>query len=119
MKRLCSSFKCAICGIINTFGSERNFRIHTFVAFTVVIAGIYFHITPSEWNTVILCIGMVMGMECMNTAVEKTVDIIIPEYDERAKIIKDASAAGVLISAVSAAAAGVGIFLKYIINIFN
>ncbi len=119
MKRLSSSFYNAFCGIIKTFRSEANFKIHTFFAVSVITAGFLFHIKPYEWLMVILSTGLVMGMECMNTAVEKTVDMISREYDERAKFIKDASAAGVLIVAISAAAVGIIIFGKYIIEFFR
>ncbi len=118
MKRLSSSFYHAFCGIIKTFVSEPNFRIHSFFAVGVIVAGFVFGIKPYEWLAVVFATGLVMAMECVNTAVEKTVDMITPDYDERAKFIKDASAAGVLISAITAAVVGFIVFFKYIILIF-
>lgn len=118
MKRLINSFRCAICGIINCFLSERNFRIHTFFAAAVITAGIIFKIRTYEWLTVFICISVVMAAECFNTAIEKMVDIYTVEYDERAKFIKDASAGGVLICAVFSLVVGIMIFGKYIVAYF-
>ncbi len=119
MKRLISSFLCAFCGIIKTFASERNFRIHSLIAAMVIIFGMVFRIRPYEWALVILCIALVMAMECMNTAIEKTVDMISKEYSTDAKFIKDASAAAVLIAAISSSVIGGIVFFKYFTGIFR
>ncbi len=117
MKRLCSSFKCAVCGIINIFRTEKNFKIHTFIALCVITAGGVFKITAYEWMAVMLCIGLVMALEGVNTAVEKLCDLYTMENNHKIKEIKDISAGAVLISATASAAVGMIIFLKYIIRI--
>jgi len=118
MKRLSSSFKWAFCGIINVFCKEQNFRIHTFIALCVVVAGILFKITAVEWSIVLICIGLVMSLECVNTAIEKLCDLYSTEKDEKIKTIKDISAGAVLISAIASSVVGMIIFFKYIFPIF-
>lgn len=54
-----------------------------------------------------------MALECVNTAVEKTVDLICGgKKSPLAKLAKDAAAGAVLISAAAALGVGVCIFLS-------
>lgn len=105
------SFGYAIDGIKNLFLEEPNARIHLVVTFCVLVAGLFFRISPEEWLIVILAIGLVISMEAMNTAVENLADFVSPEKHSWIKKIKDLSAAAVLICALSAVAAGLVIFL--------
>ena len=53
--------------------------------------------------------------EMINTSIEKLADLIKPEKDKRAGIIKDLAAASVLIAAIAALITGLIIFLPKII----
>lgn len=57
-----------------------------------------------------------MSCEALNTAIERTVDLVSPDYDERAKQAKDSAAAAVLIAAVSSVIIGILLFVIKIIN---
>jgi diacylglycerol kinase len=50
----------------------------------------------------------------MNTAIEKTVDLVSPTFNPKAGLIKDISAGAVLVCAIVAAIIGVLIFLPKI-----
>jgi diacylglycerol kinase len=52
----------------------------------------------------------VFAAEAFNTAIEVLTDLVTPEYNNKAKIVKDVSAAGVLIAAITAVAIGVVVF---------
>ncbi|WP_395580393.1 diacylglycerol kinase family protein, partial [Pseudomonas syringae group genomosp. 7] len=56
-------------------------------------------ITAREWTVVLLLIAGMFSLELMNTAVEKVVDLVSPEYHILAKHAKDAAAAAVLVYA--------------------
>jgi diacylglycerol kinase (ATP) len=51
-----------------------------------------------------LAIGLVLGIEGINTAVEKVADFIHPEFHERIGFIKDISAGAVFFAAMAALA---------------
>ena len=51
-----------------------------------------------------------------NTAIEKVVDIAMPQKDPRVKLAKDISAGAVLIFAISSAIIGLIIFIPKIIE---
>ena len=105
------SFGYAFAGLFATIRSERNMKIHIFMAVCVTIAGVIFRIRPYEWLTCIALFGLVMGLETVNTAIEAVVDLVTEEKKPLAKKAKDAAAGAVLIAAIMAAGAGLLIFL--------
>ena len=98
--RRVESFKYAWEGLLHLVQEEPNARIHLVAAIAAVLCGWYFGIDKSEWLVIVLCIGIVLITEAINTAIENVCDYISPAYHDKIKIIKDLSAAAVLISAV-------------------
>ena len=68
-----------------------------------------------EWLWIIAAIGIVFMAELFNTALEVLVDMISPNYNPKAGIIKDISAAIVLIAAFMALLTGILILLPKLI----
>ena len=116
MKRFFISLKNALRGILYVFVSQKNFKIHTVFAIAAVILAAILKFTYIEWVVLVLIIGVVMSCEALNTAIERTVDLVSPDYDERAKQAKDSAAAAVLIAAVSSVIIGILLFVIKIIN---
>jgi diacylglycerol kinase len=88
----------------------RNFRIMLAATAAVILSGYIWEISRMEWALVILAMGLVLGMELLNTAGEKLVDILSPGRDSRYGMVKDLLAGGVLIAAVAAAVVGALVF---------
>ncbi|MBN1766955.1 MAG: diacylglycerol kinase family protein [Prolixibacteraceae bacterium] len=107
-------FKPAIDGLFLFFKTERNAQIHIAIAVSVVIAGFVFGITRSEWLIIILCIGIVLVAEALNTAIEKLGNAITNDKNRLIKSAKDISAGAVLLAAITAAIIGGLIFLPYL-----
>ena len=59
---------------------------------------------------------MVISLELVNSAIEATVDIAMPEINEKAKNAKDIAAGAVLVSAIAAAIIGLIIFVPKLID---
>lgn len=104
------AFNAAIQGILYTFKYERNMKIHYFIAVAVLIVSLFFDLSKLEMMILILSISLVIISEMFNTAIENTVDLVTDKYHKLAKIAKDVSAGGVLISALNAVAVGYLIF---------
>jgi diacylglycerol kinase (ATP) len=109
------SFIYAFRGIISFFKTECNAWIHLTGMAAVVIAGYSFNITQKEWCLLVFAIGIVFVSEVFNTSIECLTDMISPDYDERAGKVKDLSAGAVLVSAITALAIGLIIFVPRII----
>lgn len=108
------SFVIGFTGMAHALGSEQNLRIHCVVAVGVIVAGFVFSLTAGEWIAIILCIGIVIGAECMNTALERLADRVSREQDPLIKQAKDCGSAAVLVVALSTAVVGVVVFLPKI-----
>lgn len=113
--KIVKSFVFAFNGIVFCFQKETNFKIHLFFAAVVVLMGINFHISTTEWLAIAVCTGFVLAMELLNTAVEKLCDVVHPAIHPQIKKVKDISAGAVLLTAVASAVAGTVIFLPKII----
>lgn len=94
------SVNAAIEGIMYTFRSERNMKFHYLASFVVLIGSLFFNFSKIEFILLLGAITLVVVTEMMNTAVEKTVDLITNEYNILAKIAKDVAAGAVLVSAL-------------------
>ncbi|NLB53580.1 MAG: diacylglycerol kinase family protein [Syntrophomonadaceae bacterium] len=99
---LTESFYYAIVGLVSVLISERNMRIHFLAMIVVVIFSFLVSISPLEWALLIITIFMVLIAETINTAVEKTVDLVTDTYHPLAKKAKNIAAGAVLLSAVNA-----------------
>lgn len=115
-KKLINSFKYAFKGLGSAVKSKRNMKIHFTMMMLVIIAGIFFNIAIWEWITCFILFGLVIGMECVNTAIEIIVDMVSPKYNEVAGRAKDIAAGGVLACAIGATVAGIFIFLPKVLE---
>lgn len=105
----------ALSGIVHTAMQESNFKYELIITFFVILAGLLFQIKSWEWVGLILCIGLVLALELINTSVENIVDLYAGnEYYELAKIAKDTSAGAVLIASITSAIIGFIIFVPYV-----
>lgn len=115
---LWESFGYAFTGIVETFRVGRNFKIQLGFAIAAIILGIVFRISTAEWAIIVICFGLVLGGECVNTAIESIVDLASPDYHELAKRAKDCAAGGVLIAAIASLVVAALIFLPRIFDLF-
>ena len=116
MGRLTSSFKYAVAGLYHAFAKERNMKIHGVFTLLVLVFAAYLGITPMEWMVLLLTIGLVVGMELINTSIEALVDLVTEEYRRFAAIAKNVAAGAVLFCALIAIAIGLIIFLPYLLS---
>lgn len=111
MRKRIQSFGYAASGILSVFKSEVNMRIHLMVVLLVIISGFVFNISIIEWMLCIVCFGLVIGMEMLNTAIESIVDLVSPNQHTLAGKAKDIAAGAVLICAIISVIVGLLIFV--------
>lgn len=104
---------------IQIFLEEKHIKVHAVIAVLVVIAGLMFKITIAEWLMCLFLIGLVIGFEIINTAIENLVNLVSPDYHPLAGKVKDLAAGAVLLAACIAVIGGVLIFGKYILALLN
>lgn len=113
---LYKSFGYAFEGIFAGIRGERNMKIHCFAAVCVVVAGVLFHISVTEWCICLVLFGLILSLELVNTAIEAVVDLVTEDKKPLTKLAKDTAAGAVLIAAVMAAMAGLLIFVPKLIS---
>lgn len=112
-----NSFGYAFKGIFYALKSEHNIWIHCFFGITAIAFGIWLDINLTEWIFVLIAIGFVFTAEIFNTAIEILVDIVSPEHNPKAGLVKDIAAGAVLIAAITAALIGLFVFGPKIIDL--
>ncbi len=106
---LLKSFIYAWQGIVATT-EERNFRVHLLVGVLALVLCAVLRVPLSGWLSVIVCIGVVMATECVNTAIESLVDLASPGIHPLAKRAKDCAAGAVLIVSIMAVVVGLVVY---------
>lgn len=106
------SFGYAMEGFRTAVTTERNIKVQLFVGIAAVVAGIILHIDALSWVLVVLCIGMVLFAELVNTSIEAIVDLATQELHPLAKRAKDIAAASVFTLSITAAIVGLIVFIR-------
>jgi diacylglycerol kinase (ATP) len=119
MKKFIRGFGYALNGIWHASVTQLNFRVHLVAALLTLYAGYILDISTSEWLWIILCIAMVLIAELFNTALEFLTDLVSPEYNKKAGLVKDMSAGAVLITAICALVIGLIIFVPKLLVLIH
>ncbi len=112
------SLRYAVRGAAILLRTEHAIISQASIGLLFFIMGFAFDITRFEWILQILCIGLILAVESLNTAVEKLCDFIHPDFHERIGFIKDISAGAVTFAVVSSLTAAGFIYYPYISNLF-
>lgn len=101
MAQLVEKFKNALNGVMIAFKIDTGVKIQFFLALITLVFSFLFNLNTTEWMIIILCIGMVLGAELLNTSIEKICDYSTSiDYEAKGKI-KDISAGAVLVVSIA------------------
>jgi diacylglycerol kinase (ATP) len=119
LRQWVKSANFAIEGILHGAKTQRHVRYHFFSAATGLFTSYILGVSRSEFIVVSLSVILVLLAEMLNSSIEVVVDLLSPEYSEKARIAKDIAAGAVLITAFGAAIIGYIILFPYVKTIFN
>lgn len=105
-RSLWHSFACSWRGIVYTFRTQRNLKIHAVISLAVIVIGLFLRLDALRWAVLILTMALVMAAELVNTAIESSVDLITESNQPLARVAKDAAAGAVFLSAIAAVIIG-------------
>lgn len=106
------SFGYAIEGFRTAVATERNIKVQLLVGVLAVVAGVVLKIDALSWVLVLLCIGLVLFAELVNTSIEAIVDLATQDLHPLAKHAKDIAAASVFTLSITAAVVGIIVFAR-------
>ena len=113
------SVKNCLDGISYVTKSEKNFKREIALGIIALILSYILKIDKIEFIIILTMICLVLTTEIINTAIERTVDLVTKEYHELARIAKDVSAGSVLVSSIFALIIGIIIFIPKIITLLG
>jgi diacylglycerol kinase (ATP) len=108
------SFLFAIQGFRTAVRTERNIKVMIGGGIGAIVAGFLVGLDLLSWAIVLVCCGVVISAELLNTAVETVVDLVSPEFHPLAGRAKDIAAAAVWILSVLVAVVGIIVFANAI-----
>lgn len=103
----------SIKGLVWMLKSERNFQLEVVALLINLFLIVYFQLSTVDAAIILIVCSAVLALEIVNTCIEKLCDIIHPEYDYRIKIIKDAAAGAVLLTAICSVFVGILVYRNY------
>ena len=118
-RRFLKSFEYSFCGLYYAIRNEQSVLIMNICLLLTVIAGFVLKITINEWIFVIFSIGLVLGSELLNTAIEATVDLVTPQFHPLAKIAKDTASASAFVFSIMAFIIGCLVFIPNLIELIG
>ena len=105
------SFLNALKGLSAAIRNERHMRVHLILSLLTICLGFYYELILWEWVAILICIGMVVSLEIINTAIEEVCDFIHRDHHPKIGLIKDLSAGAVLMISFISLLVGLLIFL--------
>lgn len=106
-------FEPALQGLLDAL-HDTGCRTQMILAALALCAGFVLKLSAIEWVAVIICIGLVITAEILNTCIERVCDLYSNEFDERIRLIKDLAAGAVLVSALTALTCSLIILFSHI-----
>ena len=119
MKKFYKSLFFALLGICYFLKHDRNGKIEIVIGIAVVLSGLLLRLSSAQWLIVLFCIGLVISLEMINSAIEKYCDMVTVNYNPSIKVIKDISAGAVLVASIASLVIGLIIYIPAIIKFIN
>lgn len=110
LKKAVRKFSYAFAGLLDGIMNDASIRLQFLLGACTLVAGLLLNLSLIEWSIVLILVALVIAMEYINSAIETITDVLFPNYDRRAKKIKDYSAAAVLVVSLVALLFGFVIF---------
>lgn len=93
-------YACA--GLRDIWANERSFRIEICLFIPLILAQILFKISLALHLLLVASLLFVLVMECINSAIERVVDLAQPDFHPLAGAAKDAASAAVNLAIILA-----------------
>ena len=95
-----ASLKYAIAGLLYVLVREQSIKLAMIVSGITLVIGLWLDIGIFSWALLTLALGGVWVTECINTAIEASIDLGTSDPHPMAKIGKDVASAAALVSSL-------------------
>lgn len=112
VRNIIDSFNYAVSGIISAIKTEKSMRLHYIIAVIVLLSSLFFDFNRTEFLLLLFAVSLVVISEMINTAIERTIDLITKEFHPLARLVKDVAAGAVLIATINSLIVGYLLFFE-------
>lgn len=117
--RFIRSFRYSFDGLGYAAKNEQSIVVMLVCLVFTLLLGFVLNITMLEWFFILIAIGLVLGTELLNTAIEATIDLLSPTFHPLAKIAKDTASASVFVYSLIAFIIGCLVFIPKAIELMG
>lgn len=118
-RRFLKSFTYSLDGLAYAAKNEQSILVMMICLLFTLVFGFFLNITLLEWFFILVSIGLVLGTELLNTAIEATIDLVSPAFHPLAKVAKDTASASVFIYSLVAFIIGCLVFIPKIVQLIE
>ena len=118
-RRLKNSIKYSLSGLKMAYANEGSLRLHTTMTIAVIVFGIIFKLSITDMILSMIMMGIILGVELLNTAIESCVDLVTLDIHPLAKRAKDIGSAAAFMMSMWTLVGEVVIFFPYIKAFFT
>ena len=119
MKKFLKSVTFAAKGVKQFFSYDRNGKIQIVIGITAITLGFTVSLSSFQWLLVLFCIGLVISLEMINSAIERYCDLVTTDFHPGIKVIKDVAAGAVLVASIMSLIIGLIIFIPALVEFLN
>lgn len=94
------SLKYAVAGMLYVLKREPSIQLATVITVIVVVVGLWLQVGIFSWALLTLALGAVWITECLNTAIEATIDMGSDAPHPMAKVGKDVASTASLVATI-------------------
>jgi diacylglycerol kinase (ATP) len=116
LRRWWRSAGFAFSGVRHVWVTQPNFRIEVSLGGLACALGLLLRVPLAP---ILLCCGLVLSLEVLNTAVEALTDLASPEWHDLAQVAKDTAAGAVLIASVFSVLVGAAVLLPALLKLIG
>jgi undecaprenol kinase len=119
LRRCLNSFKYSVQGLTYAYKYEQSMFIHAMFTLVAFLLNIFLKVSSTEWLITLLCLGVVLSIELINTAIEAVVDLVTLEIHPLAKIAKDCGSAATFVVTMLGIVICIIIYFPYFLKLFG
>ena len=110
MQHWINKFRCAGRGLILGVRGQSSFAAHYVFGGAVIVFAALLRCELWQWSSLLLCIALVLGLEYVNSAIERLAKGLCANQNEDVGAALDIASGAVLIASIIAVVIGVVIF---------
>jgi diacylglycerol kinase len=119
VQHLINKFRCAGRGLLLGVRGQSSFAVHFSITVAVLIFATLLRCELWQWCTLLLCIALVLGLEYVNSAIERLAKGLCATQNEDVGAALDIASAAVLVASIIAAVIGGLIFVTQFLRMWN